>query len=259
MNNIMLGNISEVEIDSREIAELTGKRHDSVLRDIDNILSKLGGLHTFGETYINDQNKQSYRCYKLPKRETLILVSGYSVELRAKIIDRLEYLEQQNKPALPSYAETLRLYAGEIEKNEALQLEAKENAPKVEFFDTVAKSDKWLTFKEVANILNIPELGRNNLTKKLRELKYITEFNKPYQKYVNQKLMKVIESTKGERVYTSTVVSQKGLDKFIKIFKKPVFLNGGIVKCPKPKTVIQDMKTYLKDDKLTKKQIKLKI
>ena len=84
-----------------EIAELTGKRHDHILRDIKLMLSKLEGIPNFEDTYINEQNKQKYRCYKLPKRETLILVSGYSVELRAKIIDRLEYLERQLKPALP--------------------------------------------------------------------------------------------------------------------------------------------------------------
>jgi len=94
-----------------------------------------------------------------------------------------------------------------------------EQAPKVEFFDTVTQQDGWLTFKEVANILNIKELGRNNLTKKLRELKFINDFNKPYQRYIDQKLFKVIETNKSDKIFTSTVVSQKGLDRIIKELK----------------------------------------
>lgn len=90
-----------IKISTLEIAKLTGKRHDHILRDCEVQLTEkivgAGGLTKFGETYIHPQNKQSYRHYMLPKREALILVSGYSAELRAVIIDRLEFLEQQAK------------------------------------------------------------------------------------------------------------------------------------------------------------------
>ncbi|EJF79396.1 rha family phage regulatory protein [Bartonella sp. DB5-6] len=82
---------------SREIAELCGKRHDHVMRDIKKILEELyteGGLPKFGGTYLDKQGK-SQNCYHLPKRECLILVSGYNMTLRAKIIDRWQELEKQ--------------------------------------------------------------------------------------------------------------------------------------------------------------------
>lgn len=81
---------------SREIAELTGKRHDNVLADIRRMLSEIheeGGVLKFQDTPTNPQNGQSYQVFNLPKRETLILVSGYSTELRARIIDRWQELE----------------------------------------------------------------------------------------------------------------------------------------------------------------------
>lgn len=80
---------------SLEIAELTGKRHDHVMTDIKKMLESLGinapdfsGTQTYG-------NNNTREVFNLPKRETLILVSGYSVELRAKIVDRWEELENQ--------------------------------------------------------------------------------------------------------------------------------------------------------------------
>lgn len=94
-----------LNMSSLEIAELTGKRHDNVLADIRNMLKTLeeaGELKTqessFEGTYTNKQNK-SQPCYNLPMRETLLLVSGYSTELRALIVDRWLELEQNVKPA----------------------------------------------------------------------------------------------------------------------------------------------------------------
>ena len=81
---------------SREIAELTGKRHDHVMRDGRAMLTELHGeanVPSFGGVY-QGGNGEARPCLNLPKRETLILVSGYSVQLRARIIDRWEELER---------------------------------------------------------------------------------------------------------------------------------------------------------------------
>lgn len=55
------------------------------MRDIREMLIQLHGendLPRFGGYYITENGKQN-PCFNLPKRETLIPVSGYSVELRA--------------------------------------------------------------------------------------------------------------------------------------------------------------------------------
>ncbi|MDE2465753.1 MAG: Rha family transcriptional regulator [Alphaproteobacteria bacterium] len=105
---------------SREIAELTGKRHDHVMADIRKMLKSLG-LHSpeFSGQY-RDATGRYLPCFNLPKRETLILVSGYSVELRARIIDRWQELEARQAPAIPTtFAEALRLAADLAEQKAA--------------------------------------------------------------------------------------------------------------------------------------------
>jgi len=79
---------------SLEIAELTGKRHDNVMADIERILdeAEIGALR-FQDTYLTAQNKQT-KCYRLPRRECLLVMSAYSAKLRLTIIDRMDALEQ---------------------------------------------------------------------------------------------------------------------------------------------------------------------
>lgn len=82
---------------SREIAEVPGKRHDNVMADIRNMLGELGiGALSFQASYLSAQNKALLE-YRLPYRETMILFTGYSVTLRAKVIDRWAELEAQAK------------------------------------------------------------------------------------------------------------------------------------------------------------------
>jgi len=95
-SGITLG-LSALTMGSREIADLTGKRHDNVLRDGRAMLIELHGesnLLKFEGIYRDERNR-TYDELRLPKRETLILVSGYSLQMRAKIIDRWQELEEK--------------------------------------------------------------------------------------------------------------------------------------------------------------------
>lgn len=78
---------------SREIAELCGKEHKHVLADIRNMCESLEIDSAEFSAQYKDTTGRTLPCFNLPKRETLILVSGYSAELRAKIIDRWQELE----------------------------------------------------------------------------------------------------------------------------------------------------------------------
>jgi len=81
---------------SREIAELTGKNHFDVTRDIINIFSQAEiDASKFAVIYKDAQNRNQTE-YRLPKRECDLVVSGYSVKYRLAIIDRWHELENKN-------------------------------------------------------------------------------------------------------------------------------------------------------------------
>lgn len=86
---------------SREIAELTGKRHDNVRADIEKMGLELS--LKFEEKVEPSFGGRPSRVYYLTKRETMILVSGYLVVLRARIVDRWMELHA------PSFATNFRV------------------------------------------------------------------------------------------------------------------------------------------------------
>lgn len=111
-----------ITMSSREIAELTGKRHPDVKRDVVTVMDALGkDASSFACIYRDAMNREQTE-YRLPRREVEILLTGYSIPLRAKVIDRLHELEAAvAQPAIPtSFAEALRLAATLEEEKLAL-------------------------------------------------------------------------------------------------------------------------------------------
>lgn len=137
-------------IDSREIARVTGKEHRNVLRDIEDQLGQLdGGVSKFEHTYQHEQNGQTYRCFLLPKRERLILASGYNVRLRAAIIDRWAELEAAAMPSVPkTLAEALRLAADQAEALEKA-------APAIAFVAAHVDTKMTKAVSDVGKVLGI--------------------------------------------------------------------------------------------------------
>ncbi|MFA9488970.1 MULTISPECIES: Rha family transcriptional regulator [unclassified Mannheimia] len=115
---------SSITISSIEIAQLCEKRHDHVMVDIRKMLAELNlNSPEFSGQY-KTKDGRIQPCFFLPKREAMILVSGYRIDLRAKIIDRLEELEKQHQPSIPkNYPEALRVAAELAEQNQVLLLE----------------------------------------------------------------------------------------------------------------------------------------
>lgn len=125
-------NVSRHTMSSREIAELTGSTHDNVLKTVRALVAK-GVVSSNDTPYVHPQNGQVYREFLLSQRDTLVVVSGYSVELRARIIDRWQELEARaDQFQIPAtYAEALQAAADQARDNQSLRLVILDQAPKV--------------------------------------------------------------------------------------------------------------------------------
>ena len=81
---------------SREIANLTGKRHPDVKRDIQAMASELkANVSSFAHIYLDGRNREQTE-YLLDREHTDCLLTGYSAGLRMKVIRRWHELEQQS-------------------------------------------------------------------------------------------------------------------------------------------------------------------
>lgn len=81
---------------SRELASLTGKRHDNVRRDILAMLSDLGAdVLKFEDIYLDGRNRRQTQ-YLLDREHTDCLLAGYSAPLRMKVIRRWRELEERD-------------------------------------------------------------------------------------------------------------------------------------------------------------------
>lgn len=134
---------SSLTMSSLEIAELTGKRHDNVVRDIEKMLTNVGeGLLKFEDTYINPQNGQEYRCYKLPQDLTYNLVLGYRDDLRLKVVRRWMELEAHQRPAAPSnMVEALTLALEQQKELAAKDGEIAILTPKAAALDAISEAE----------------------------------------------------------------------------------------------------------------------
>ncbi len=90
---------------SKEIAELTGKQHFNVRRDVETMLKQLGKDALSFEGMSKDAYGRPLPVYCLPKDLTITLVSGYNVVMRHRIVTRWQELEAQQAPALPNFAD----------------------------------------------------------------------------------------------------------------------------------------------------------
>jgi len=230
--NALINATGEQTMSSREIAELCDKRHDHVMRDIRDMLTQLHGesdLPRFGGVY-QGGNGESRPCFNLPKRETLILVSGYNLAVRAKIIDRWQELEARERPdpmvALNDPATMRGLLLSYSEKVMELETANAELTPKAEALDRIATADGSLNVTAAAKALQVRPKdlftylqAHNWIYRRNGGTGYLGYQAKVTTGLLEHKVTTVLRSDGSEKIVEQVLITAKGLTKLAALFR----------------------------------------
>jgi len=219
MENLIKSN-PVISMSTKEIAELTGKRHDNVMADCRKMFSELNlnapdfsGTQKYGNNNIRE-------VYNLDRRLTNILITGYSIKLRAAVIDRLNELEKQvANPVL-----TIDMLIDAYQEQKKL---IESQAPAVEFVKQISTTKDSVKVGDFAKILYSKEnlvIGQNRLFQWFYDNKYLQDSSTPYQKFIDMGIFEVVSgtvqnSTTG-RIWKQVKITGKGMvyltDKILK-------------------------------------------
>ena len=216
MNEIILSTQNgEPVASSRQIAENFEKRHDHVMRDIEDIIKK--GLPKNGDTpmffkteYTNDQNGQKYPMYLMNRDGFALLVMGFNNSEKAfawklKYIQAFNEMEKKlaQRPQLSRAELMAQALIAAHDELEHKDRQIAELTPKGIFADAVSASKKSILVGELAKLLcqNGVQIGQNRLFVWMRERGYLikdpkrSDYNMPTQRAVEQGLFEIKETT----------------------------------------------------------------
>jgi len=213
---------------SREIAQLTGKEHKNVTVVIESLIDdQILTAEIQRSTFEHRGN--SYKCFLLNKRDSLVTVARLSPEFTAAVVDRWQELEAKQAPREPNRIE-LAQWVIEAETklaqaNEQLAIAA----PKAVAFDRIADTTNLFTIREAAKTLKTKErdlvallLNRGWAYRDTRSVM------QPYAEkiargYVTSVMTKPITGTDGqERVFSQLRITAKGVTRLSEILAKGV-------------------------------------
>lgn len=250
MNEIIRIDSQKVKgMTSLQIADVTHKRHDAILRDIRNIINGGAGAHNFVEATYDDKQGKKRPMYELTPKGCLILASGYDVVLREKIIDKLEEYQQQERTtmtSLPDFtnpAEAARAWAEQFELKQleskradeaeqqvlALTSEIEQMQPKVSYYDNILSNKSTVTITQIAQDYGMSAKAFNRTLNALGVQHKVNDQWILYAKYLGQGYVQskpvTITHTNGyQSIKYNTEWTQKG-----RLFLYDVLKNNSII------------------------------
>ncbi|HDL8099883.1 TPA: phage antirepressor KilAC domain-containing protein [Yersinia enterocolitica] len=203
---------SVVTMSSREVAELTGKRHTDVKRDIEVMMAQLNeDVSKFAHTYLDSMNRTQTE-YLLDRDHVECLLAGYSAVIRMKVIRRLRELENKNQipQTLP---EALRLAADLAEEKQQLENQLSIAAPKAEFVDRYVQATGSMVFRNVCKLLKARETDFRLFLIENRIMYRLAGGLTPYQQHIDLERFEVKTGTNtvNNHAFTQARFTPKGV------------------------------------------------
>ncbi len=224
----------ELYVDSREVAEMVGKRHDHLLRDIKgyiNVLeenSNLGTRQFFEEsTYITNQNKVQ-PCYLLTKKGCDMVANKMTgkkgILFTATYVDAFYQMQEQIKQTAITSSDSYMIedpvqrakrWIEEQQEKLMLEQEIGELKPKADYVDEILKSNGTMTATQIAADYG---LSANKLNKILNEARLQRKVGNQwilYKEHMNKGLTKsntisIVRSDGRQDTKLQTKWTQKG-------------------------------------------------
>lgn len=239
-----MGDLTKVPhvLDSREVAEMVGMRHDHLIRNIDHYIEVMGktpklGASTFfiERTYKQAGNGKEVKRYDITKKGCEMVANKLTGEkgilFTAEYVERFNQMEEADRQ--PKELTGRELMAKALLEAQAVLAEKdkriEEMRPKEIFADAVSASKTSVLVRDLAKVIkqNGVDIGQNRLFDWLRENGYLikggSDRNMPTQRAMNMKLfeIKVGTHTNGDGVNVTTrttKVTGKGQVYFVNKF-----------------------------------------
>lgn len=196
MNELSTMIVDDERMTSLQIAEITGKPHNDVMKAIRKMEpawervqeGKFSLMQEEVETNNGGHKMRPY--YSLNKEECLYIATKFNDEARAKLIKRWKELEEQSKPSVPqNYLEALKSLVKAEEEKQQLALENKqkdetiitiskanvelgnkitEMLPKVSYYDRILQSNATMTITQIAQDYGMSAIAMNKELESMR-------------------------------------------------------------------------------------------
>lgn len=235
----------KIYVDSRQVAEMIGKRHADLMRSIDGYIeilgqnAKLRSDNFFVKSSYQAGTGKTYPCYKLTRKGCDMvankLTGAKGILFTAEYVTRFEEMEKQlqTQQLLPNFNDPVasaRAWADAMEAKQKALLELKEAQPKIEFAEAIQASNESISVSTFAKILkqNGIDTGERRLYEYLRNHGYLCsstkQHNLPRQLYMEKGYFEVdtkVFKTPWTTRYTHIPkITPKGQEYFLNHFLK---------------------------------------
>lgn len=233
----------EQRLDSREVAEMVGKEHKNIIRDIRGYVKELGELKIeptdfFTESEYTDKSNRKKPCYLVSKKgcefiaHKLTGVKG--TEFTAKYINRFHKMEEViQENVIPQGKELLALAVLEAQKTiEEKDAQIEEMKPHAILGQAITTANTSILVGDMAKILrqNGVNIGGQRFFEYLREKGYLikrkgADWNLPTQRSMEMGLFEIKESVHIDgngcnKISRTPKITGKGQNYFVNHFLK---------------------------------------